>query len=140
MGELESTREILADISTTTWNIATFVIMIMCAACMAALAVLYVIDNTRYVKEKDAKIAELLRTVQELKRSREDGYKKNLQTADVTDTIFTMYINEKEIAEANEARFAEWDAKQVKRINALENQLRENGIEPIKWNEIKNIA
>lgn len=140
MGELESTREILADISSTTWDIATVVIMIMCAACMAALAVLYVIDNTKFVKEKDAKISELLRIVQDLKRSREDGYRKNLETADVTDTIFAMYLNEKEIAEANEIRFAEWDSKQVKRINALENQLRENGIEPIKWNEIKNIA
>lgn len=140
MGEYETTRNVLAEISSTTWEIATFVLIIMCAACMAALAVIYVINETQLVKDKDRRIKELEENVKSLMRSKEDGHRRNLETSDITDKIFGMYLEAKEIAEEKELRFATWDSKQVARIKALEKQLRENGIEPLKWNEIKNIA
>lgn len=136
----ETTIGVLSDVASATWDILTIVVVIMCAICMAALALLYVIDQSKYIKDKDSEINRLRNNVKNLERSRANGYKKNLETSDATDKIFAMYLAQKETAEANEIRFAEWDAKQVKRIKALETQLRENGIEPVKWEEIKNVA
>lgn len=132
-----TTGDFITEVASATWDIATIVVVIMCAICMAALALLYVIEQSKYIKDKDSEINRLRNSVKNLERSRANGYKKNLETSDATDKIFAMYLAQKETAEANEIRFAEWDKKQVKRITALENQLRENGIEPIKWEEIK---
>ena len=139
-GEFETTREVLSEIASTTGEILQIVLVIMCALIMSALAVLYVVDQSRYMRGKEKQIKTLNRNVEALERSRAEGYRKNGETSDIADKFFGMYLDEKERADENEKRFKEWDAKQVKRIRALERQLKENGIEPIKWEEIKNVA
>lgn len=136
-GEYETTREVLGEIYSTAGQILEVVIVIMVALIMSAMAVMYVIDQSNYMKSKNKEIKKLNKHVQSLQKSKTDAYRTNGETADVTDKFFGMYLDEKELADANEERFKQWDAKQVKRITALENQLRENGIEPIKWDDIK---
>lgn len=133
----ETTREALGAIASVFSNIMTYALVIMIAVLMVALAFFYITDASKYIKEKDKAIKKLQDLLQEAERSKSDGYRKNLETSGVADKIFGMYLDEKDRAETNELRFVEWDKKQVKRITALENQLRENGIEPIKWEEIK---
>jgi len=132
-GEYETTREVLGEIYSTAGQILEVVIVIMVALLMGAMAVMYVIDQSNYMRSKNKEIKKLNKNVQSLQKSKADAYRTNGETADVTDKFFGMYLDEKEKAD----KFAEWDAKQVKRITALENQLRDNGIEPIKWDDIK---
>lgn len=107
-------------------EIMSYVVATMIAVILIALAVLWIIDQCRLIEEKDKKLAKLSTRIADLEKSIADSYKKNEQTAEVTDKIFDMYLAEKGKAESAEA----WDAKQVKRIKNLEGQLRSAGIEP----------
>ncbi len=133
IGELDETRAILQEISATTAQILEYAIVIMVAAILVALAIMYVVDQSKFMKGKEKEIDSLNKHVKSLEKSRAEGFKRNGETSDAADTLFGMYLDEKEKAE----KFAEWDSKQVKRITALEKQLRENGIEPVKWDDIK---
>lgn len=131
------TEKALGEIALLFGDIATSVIVIMCAVLMIALSFYYIADESKYIKDRNRLIEKLQRELKDAERSRTDGYRKNLETSDVADKIFGMYLDEKGRAESNEVRFSEWDKKQVKRIKALEKQLRDNGIEPAKWEDIK---
>lgn len=140
MGSLEGVNDICIEVLKTVGDIFMIVIAIMCAILFSAVVVLWIVDQSHTIANKDKKIAELSKDVEELKKSKSEVYKKNENTSQITDKIFDMYLSEKSRNDDLESNIKKWDSMRIVRICALEQQLRDNGIEPIKWEEMKFAA
>lgn len=141
---MEKTEEVVSNILSMVGDMFMIVIAIMCAILFAAIVVLWIVDHLKEIKDRNDKksqrIAELEKRVKELETDRNTGYEKNSDTAEVADKIFDMYLTEKSRGDDLERQWAQWDSARLTRISALEKQLIENGIQPIKWEEIKFAA
>lgn len=140
MGNIQSLNESVSKVADTVGDIFMFVVGIMCAVLLAAIILLWIIDRLKSVQTRDDRIAELEKIVDQLKAEKANGYKKNEESCAVTDKVLDMYLTEKNRADSLSEQVLEWDRKRTLRIAALENQLRENGIEPITWEKIKFAA
>lgn len=118
-------------------NVMTVAIVIMCAFCMAALALLWIRDELKD-KQRDKE------NLQSAKCSLVARNKSSAETAEVADVFFNMFIEEHDKLEKSErerqkdAEHAEqWGNRLKTRIKVLEKQLKDNDITPISWEEMK---
>ena len=127
---LRSVNNLLLDTLNVAGKLLLIVVAIMCVVCMTALVVLWITDEL----EDRRRILNILgRKNQSIEA-----------VANAADDILTQYYAEHNRAEDAEEKATKglkdasvWDKNRQAHIEALEKQLRENNIEPIKWQDIK---
>ena len=129
--------EYLSKILDVLSNVLIVSIVIMCAACIAAIAVLWIRDELKD-KQKDKD------DLQSARCSLNARNKSSAKTADAADLFLNMVVEERcklhkcELERKQEAEHAEqWGNRLKTRIKVLEKQLKDNDITPISWEEMK---